>query len=127
MASTSSDLIKIFSQYSVSRASLREISSLLRKSLSDCADRDSCTFAPIEVPDRNNWFPNVRATPGRSSRKLQALMMRIANSSVLSVIGILDISLIDSVAGINCNQLGVVCSTPNCDLRLATCDLERSA
>lgn len=88
------DSISISNQYCVSLASLSAISNLFKKSLSDCAERDSLTFAPIEVPERNNCLDKVLATPGRSSKKLQALMIRIANIFVLSVIGILDIGLI---------------------------------
>jgi hypothetical protein len=41
-------------QYNVSRASLKLMYSLLRKSFLDCAADASSAFAPIEVPARRN-------------------------------------------------------------------------
>ena len=100
---TNSDSIKILSQYSVSegvilrfpqnadrpKASFKAISNLWIKSLFDCADCASWTFAPILVPDLSSCLDKVLDASDCFERKLQALIILIAKFSVLSVIGIL--------------------------------------
>ncbi len=74
------------SQYLLSLASFKAISSLWIKSAVLCAALDSSTFAPMEVPERISCFDNSLAAPGVSPRKLQRLTIRTENWNVLSQI-----------------------------------------
>ena len=94
LGSTTPESMRISNQYCVSLASLRAISILLKKSLSDCADLDSRTFAPIDVPERKSCLDSVLQTPGSWYRKEQAFTILIANCLVLSVIGITSLILL---------------------------------
>ena len=118
LGSTTPESMRISNQYCVSLASLRAISILLKKSLSDCADLDSRTFAPIDVPERKSCLDSVLQTPGSWYRKEQAFTILIANCLVLSVIGITPLILPPSVI------VSIVHSTTY-DLRLTTYDLRR--
>ena len=67
------------SQYLVSLASFKAISSLWMKSAVLCAALDSSTFAPIEVADRISCFDISLAPPDFLFKKLQSLTMRTEN------------------------------------------------
>lgn len=112
---TNSDLIKIFSQYSVSLASFKAISNLWIKSLFDWADCASWTFAPILVPDLSSCLDKVLDTSDCFERKLQALIILIAKFSVLSVIGMLDKSIQNSKILIQNYNLLLKQSALNCE------------
>jgi hypothetical protein len=76
----------ILNQYFVSLASFKEIYNLLTKSALLCADCDSSTLAPIDVPDRISCLYKTLPTPGFSSRVLHKLTILTAKLNVLSVI-----------------------------------------
>lgn len=70
------------SQYSVSRASLQAMEYFDVKSARLWLACPSSTFAPIDVPDRNNWRDRVRGTHGVRSSTVQSLTIRSAKSNV---------------------------------------------
>jgi hypothetical protein len=71
-------------QYNVSRASLSAMLYLLIKSARLCPACASSTFAPTEVPDRNNCCAKVRNDPALESRLRHKRTTSSAKLKVLS-------------------------------------------
>ena len=76
-------LFNIFSQYSVSLASLYEIESLLIKSFFDCPPRASSILAPIDVPLLKTCFDKIYSFLN-IVKYLYKLTIRIENLKDLS-------------------------------------------
>jgi hypothetical protein len=72
-------------QYNVSRASLSAMLYLLIKSARLCPACASSTFAPTEVPDRNNCCAKVRNDPALESRLRHKRTTSSAKLKVLSL------------------------------------------